>query len=88
MPVYVIIDHRGSLKSRIEEKFNTSDVCKVGDQVSFVRSTYLTAAEVAKSLEIKASDQVFGIVARVTRYSGAAERAIVQKLSAWDEESG
>lgn len=88
MPIYVVISSREpggkSLAEQVNADYTENDRHEVLPGVWFVRSPFITSDQVRDSLNIKVGGNS-GIVVAASRYTGIADRALVEKLQVWED---
>ena len=87
MPIYVVIASLTPVGPPLEEAMHTvfdeSDRHEALPGVWFVRSPFVTSAQVRDALGIKVGGPN-GIVVATRHYTGAAEADLVEKLKVWE----
>ncbi len=88
MPIYVVISPipslgATSLEDAVCSRFHENDRHQVRPGVWLVRSPWVTVDQVRDSLDIKVGGNS-GVVIAAGRYTGAADRALANKLQVWE----
>ncbi len=87
MPIYLVVSppqpSEKSLAAAIRSNFNENDRHEILSDVWVVRSPFVTTEQVRDSLGIKVGG-FSGIVVAAGRYTGVADRALVEKLQVWE----
>ena len=87
MPIYVVIspvqEFGESLNDKIKADYTENDRHEISPGVWFIRSPFVTTEQVRDNLDIKVGGNN-GIVIATARYTGIAERALVEKLQVWE----
>ena len=87
MPIYVLISPPQpagrSLATAVSSKYNENDRHEILPGAWVVRSPFVTTEQVRDNLGIKVGGPS-GIVIAAGRYTGIADRALVEKLQVWE----
>ena len=83
MPIYVVIPTEESLDEEVRALVPQENSYQMESGVWFVRSDHRTCSELESALGIEVAGKG-GIVVAPSRYTGAADRALVEKLELWE----
>ena len=83
MSIYVVIPADEPLDEEIRALVPQEDSYRMKSGVWFVRSDHRTCPELASALGIEVTAKG-GIIVAPSRYNGAADRALAEKLEAWE----
>lgn len=87
MPIYVVLSSLEQFGASLEEKVKTdyaeNDRHEIRPGVWFIHSPLVTTDQVRDDLDIKVGGNS-GIVVATARYTGIADRALVEKLQVWE----
>ena len=81
---YVILSSENAVTLAIQKTFPANDYILAMPNVWLVRSERF-AADVMKDLDLRVGGNS-GLIVAVAHYNGIADRAVVEKLSAWERE--
>ncbi len=83
MPIYVVIPSQESLDEEVRAIVPQEESYQMESGVWFVRSDHRTCSELESALGIEVEGKG-GIVVAPSRYTGAADIALAEKLAVWE----
>lgn len=88
MPIYVVLSPPEQVGESLEEQvkagYTENDRHEIMPGAWFIRSPLITTDQVRENLDVKVGGNS-GIVVAAGRYTGVADRALVEKLQVWEE---
>lgn len=83
MPIYVVIPAEEPLDEEVRALVPQEESYQMESGVWFVRSNHRTCSELESALGIEVEGKG-GIVVAPSRYTGAADKALADKLEMWE----